>query len=233
MCSFLYMRYVKSRHPNSRIRLDGDSFLVKTFLVASSLISIFSIGTSVQFFNPSAGLDQFFVIFVLVVWLKYALSDLKQKLDNFVVPEKLEEEPQTLIVPPPPPSPEPYEVEGTEATGSAASGVEQLLQILRSFMSVWEQYERLSDEDREQSASSARAEARVDSSMLLGVGSRYADSWDQDLKRQVQDASDALHKFGISDRTSQTSEAKGKDAYDKVSTLVSLLKGDPTSWPFP
>jgi hypothetical protein len=89
ICSYLYMRYVKSKRPFSIIRVDGDSFLVKTFLVASSLISIFSIGTGVQFFNPNAGLDQFFVIFVLVVWLKYALSDLKQKLDSFVVPRPL------------------------------------------------------------------------------------------------------------------------------------------------
>jgi len=85
-----YLLYRKLRHSGSKIKIDGDSFLFKTFLVAASFVSIFSIGTGVQFLNPNAGIDQFLVIFVLVMWLKYSVTDLKQKLDSFLVTEKKE-----------------------------------------------------------------------------------------------------------------------------------------------
>jgi len=95
-------------------------------------------------------------------------------------------------------------------------------------MNYWEQYERLSQQEKSQSASRLQAEARVTSSLLLSIDSRYADSWNQELRRQVQITSDKLHKFGISDARAtedyQSIEAKGKDAYDKVSALASLLR---------
>jgi hypothetical protein len=85
-----YLIYRRWRHSGSRIKIDGDSFLFKTFLVAASFVSIFSIGTGVQFLNPNAGIDQFLVIFVLVMWLKYSVTDLKQRLESFVVAKAAE-----------------------------------------------------------------------------------------------------------------------------------------------
>jgi len=161
------------------------------------------------------------VIFVLVVWLKYALSDLKQKLDSFVVPNTLEEENQALVAPPPP---VPYAVEETVTPQSTVAGLDVMSDVLREFMNVWEQHERLSEQERLQSGYKVQVEANSASSVLLYADARYDNSWDQELKRLVQVTSDTLHKFGISNIADHASEAKGKDAYDKASALLSFLK---------
>lgn len=173
-----------------------------------------------------------FMLGVLIVVLPMSISNIylarkekgnKQKLDGFVVPKTLEEAPKIVEeVPPPPPILEEGEETGTPQ--ATVAGLDGMLDVLRGFMNVWEQYARLSEQERLQSGYGVQSEAKFVASMLLSADARYADFWDQDLRKQVQVTSDTLHKFGISDRTDQTSRAKGKDAYDRASALLSLLK---------
>lgn len=214
----------------ARLQIHWVDFGTRTFATAVSTSLLLLQASGVQLFSPlgGAGTGQLYIAFGLIVSLAILVSNLRQKLDSFVVPKTLKEEPLTLPVPPPPP-PVFDVVEETETTESTVAGTDQLLHILRQFMNIWEQYERLSHEERAQSAHSVQAEARVDSSLLLSADSRYADSWDQDVRRQVQVTSDKLHKFGISDSSEDPfTEAKGKDAYDSASALASLLRSHKT-----
>ena len=79
--------------------------------------------------------------------------------------------------PPPPPRPPIAEhIEEPEGTTTPVAGTGELLPLLGDFMNYWEQYERLSQQEKSQSASRLQAEARVTSSLLLSIDSRYADS---------------------------------------------------------
>ena len=131
----------------------------------------------------------------------------------------------------PPPAPPPAEViERFEETESARTGIERLLHVFRDYMNGWEQYARLSKEERWQTGSRIRiqSEADVTSRQLLSIDSEYADSWHPTIRSQVQFVSDQLRKFAISEiHTSsdwEVMENKGKDAYDEVRTLASSFR---------
>jgi len=202
----------------ARLQIHWVDFGTRTFATAVSTSLLLLQASGVQLFSPlgGAGTGQLYIAFGLIVSLAILVSNLRQKLDSFVVPKTLEEEPQTLPVPPPPP-PVFDEVEETETTQGTVAGLDDVLYYLRHFMNVWEQYERLSQQERLQSASNVQSEARVVSERLLTTDAQCADFWDQDLRKQVQVISDKLHKFGIS-----ASDEKGRDAYDRASALVSL-----------
>jgi hypothetical protein len=125
----------------------------------------------------------------------------------------------------------PLPIEEHEETQSTVAGLCELLRLLRVYMNRWEQYTRLSKDERLQLESriAIQADASTTSSDLLRIDSEYADSWDDPaLRNQVQTVSDQLRKFAISEiRTISDYEAmenKGKDAYDKVRALLSLFE---------
>ena len=211
--AYAYRR--KSRFKEgARLQIHWVDFGTRTFATAVSTSLLLLQASGVQLFSPlgGAGTGQLYIAFGLIVSLAILVSNLRQKLDSFVVSKTLEEEAETVgEAPPPPPMPEQLEAGN-------------VLRLLRDFMNVWEQYERLSSQERVQSVYHVQTEASVASSLLLSADARCADSWDQELRRQVQATSDKLHKFGISGGTDQDREEKGKDAYDRASALVSLLR---------
>jgi hypothetical protein len=198
----------------ARLQIHWVDFGTRTFATAVSTSLLLLQASGVQLFSPlgGAGTGQLYIAFGLIVSLAILVSNLRQKLDSFVVPKTLEEEPETVDYSPPmPPTVEELEIG-------------HMVSVLKGFMNVWEQHERLSIQERLQSGYNVQTEAKFASSLLLSADARCGDAWDQELKTLVQITSDALQKFGISDIEDQASEAKSKDAYDKAKALLSLLK---------
>ena len=83
---------------------------------------------------------------ILNIYLTRKGKGNKQKLDSFVAPKTLEEEPETVdySLPMPP----------TVDLGHMVS-------VLKGFMNVWEQHERLSVHERRQSGYNVQTEAKV------------------------------------------------------------------------
>lgn len=111
----------------------------------------------------------------------------------------------------------------------AIAGTQVLLPLLKNFMNHWEQYERLSQNERAQSRHRTQVEAAGTSAQLLNIDSRYSDSWDSALRNQVQILSDQLRKFGNAQITVagpidwESMEEKGRDAYTKTRALLSYI----------
>jgi hypothetical protein len=111
----------------------------------------------------------------------------------------------------------------------AIAGTQVLLPLLKNFMNHWEQYQRLSLNERSQSRHRTQVEATGTSAQLLNIDSRYSDSWDSALRNQVQILSDQLRKFGNAQITVagpidwESMEEKGRDAYTKTRALLSYI----------
>jgi len=90
----------------ARLQIHWVDFGTRTFATAVSTSLLLLQASGVQLFSPlgGAGTGQLYIAFGLIVSLAILVSNLRQKLDSFVVPKTLEEEPETVEeVPPPPP----------------------------------------------------------------------------------------------------------------------------------
>jgi hypothetical protein len=116
-------------------------------------------------------------------------------------------------------------------------GTEELLHVLREFMSRWEQYERL--DDRQKWLMGVQGDiqrfAKEASDRLVVLGSKYADSWNGRLRNQVQIVSSNMQELGLQAVSPlgvgvllTDMEKKGKETYERARALVSFLAADAT-----
>lgn len=123
LVGLVYIQYRKWKMPNEHavIRINWESLIVRLFATAISISSVLVQASSVQPLSllQEAGIGQLYITLGLLLSLGILVSNLKQKLDSFVMPAQKE-----------------TDTEKKAETEQVA--VSELLAPLRKFITRWE-----------------------------------------------------------------------------------------------
>lgn len=207
-----YIHCRKRKISKAVLKIHWESLLIRSFATAISVSSVLVQISSFQPFSPlqEAGIGQLYITVGILTSLGILVSNLKQKLDSFVLPpqEGQPEQPPILI------------------SGKRA---DEFLPPLRHFITRWDQYlllggQRWHPENRKDMQSLAHNI----SSQLLDLDSQHPNLLRDELRKCLHVLSQELRQFAVARISSREDleemEIHGSRAYELSKSLISSLE---------